>query len=84
MYQFIYASISHTHYWHEVGMLYLFTMVVACTLVRWMHSHPAAEKFNVQHAPKSLCCLKKIRTRLDLLSIPQYCVVVSLLYREGG
>ena len=29
MYQLIYASISHTHYWHEVGMLYLFTMVVA-------------------------------------------------------
>ena len=28
-----------------------------CTLVRWMHSqHPAAEKLNVQHAPKSLCC----------------------------
>ena len=95
MYQVIYASISHTHYWHEVGMLYLFTMVVAptckdtlflsvlhhymcirvramceyqqntCTAVnmhsgkvRWMHSHPAAETFNV-HAPKSLCCLKK-------------------------
>ena len=31
-----------------------------CTLlVRWMHSHPAAEKFNVQHAPKSLCLKKK-------------------------
>ena len=29
MYQLIYAAISHTHYWHEVGMLYLFTMVVA-------------------------------------------------------
>ena len=28
MYQLIYASISHTHYWHEVGMLYLFTIVV--------------------------------------------------------
>ena len=26
--QLIYASLSHTHYWHEVGMLYLFTMVV--------------------------------------------------------
>ena len=24
-----------------------------------MHSHPAAEKFSVQDAPKSLCCLKK-------------------------
>ena len=30
-----------------------------CTLVRWMHSHPAAEKINVRHASKSLCCLKK-------------------------
>ena len=29
MYQLIYVSTSHTHYWHEVGMLYLFTMVVA-------------------------------------------------------
>ena len=29
MYQLIHASLSHTHYWHEVGMLYLFTMVVA-------------------------------------------------------
>ena len=29
MYQLIYASISHTHYWHEVGMLSLFTMVIA-------------------------------------------------------
>ena len=29
MYQLIYASISHTHYWNEVGMLYLITMVVA-------------------------------------------------------
>ena len=27
MYQLIYASLSHTHYWHKVGMLYLFTMV---------------------------------------------------------
>ena len=29
---------------------------------------------------------RKIRTRLDLLSIPQYCVyfVVSLLYRDGA
>ena len=25
--QLIYASLSHTHYWHEVGILYLFTMV---------------------------------------------------------
>ena len=25
--QLIYASLSHTHYWHEVGMVYLFTMV---------------------------------------------------------
>ena len=32
MYQLIYASIFHTHYWHEVGMLYLFTMVVACKM----------------------------------------------------
>ena len=29
MYQLIYASISLTHYWHEVGMLYLFNVVVA-------------------------------------------------------
>ena len=31
------ASISHIHYWHEVGMLYLFTMVVAPA--RTLHFH---------------------------------------------
>ena len=25
--QLIYAALSHTRYWHEVSMLYLFTMV---------------------------------------------------------
>ena len=37
MYQLIYASISHTHYWHEVSMLYLFTMVVAPARTLYLH-----------------------------------------------
>ena len=37
MYQLIYASISHTHYWHEVGMLYLFTMVIAPARTLYFH-----------------------------------------------
>ena len=85
--QLVYAPLSHTHYWHEVGMLYLFTMHLqghfvficfaplhvypcpcmgeyqqnTCTAVN-MHSGKmdalasGSGKFNVQHAPKSLCC----------------------------
>ena len=124
MYQLLYASISQTHYWHEVGMLYLFTMVVAppagtlyfhlfCTITRAsvccvhaiceyqqntctsvnMHSgkmdaHPAVEKFNAQHAPKSLCLKKNqntprssehppvLKEKSDLLSITQCTVLL--------
>ena len=37
MYQLMYASISHTHYWHKVGMLYLFTMVVVPARTLYFH-----------------------------------------------
>ena len=35
--QLIYASISHINYWNEVGMLYLFTMVVAPARTLYFH-----------------------------------------------
>ena len=37
MYQLIYASISHTHYWHEVGMLYLITMIMVVAPARKLY-----------------------------------------------
>ena len=40
MNQLIYASLSQTHYWHEVGMLYLFTMIApARTLYFYLFFH---------------------------------------------
>ena len=52
--QLIFASLSHTHYWYEVGML----KVPAVLLYGSM-------------ALLFLCFERKIRTHLDLLSIPR-------------
>ena len=94
----MYASLSRIHYWHEVGMLYLFTMVAPartlyfylfCTITRAsvsVHVRISAEYLYIsEHALWEDGC-NHIRQRKDLMYNMHlnHCAVVSLLYREGG
>ena len=52
MYQLIYASISHTHYWYEVGMMYLFTIMVAAPVgTLFFHSSVLHQPLQVHPCP---------------------------------
>ena len=93
----MYASLSHTHCWHEMGMFCLFTMVAPartlyfylfCTITRAsvsMHVRISAEYlYSGEHALWEDGCTH-IRQRKDsMYNMHLNHCVVSLLYREGG
>ena len=95
--QIMYASLSHTLYWHEVGTFYLFTMVAPAMTLHFylfrtitrasvsMHVRISAEYlYSGEHALREDGCTH-IRQRKDLLyNMHLNHCVVSLLYREGG